>query len=170
MAEIGALGTQEPAHRVAVATLGVVLPVAAGLVVSLVQWHAKDVRVDTALVARATASALPAPATQPLVRDGQVLIAWPLTRAPIRVSEGQEFEIVLASLPRENVQTLETPVFVEVQPPPCHLVSVCGRAAVNRWAFVARLPGTAPIFVDYGPRCKPTFCDEPTFVTVVVSK
>jgi hypothetical protein len=68
------------------------------------------------------------------------------------------------------VQILETPVLAEVAPPPCHLQSVCGMPNVDRWAFIARVPGTAPIFIDYGPRCKPSVCpDEPTFLSVVVS-
>jgi hypothetical protein len=168
-ADLSAVAT--PAHRVAVALVGVGAPVIAGLAASIAIWNARGLgATGVSPVARVTATAAaPMPRPQTYLRDGSVMIPWPLTKAPLHFVAGQEFEIVLYRLPRENIQILETPVLDEVPVPPCHLISVCGLPDVNRWAFVARLPGSAPIFIDYGPRCKPSVCpDAATFLTVTV--
>jgi hypothetical protein len=162
--------TPQPPHRLALATLAVAVPVIVGASVTLALWHAKEGSVQAISTTYATPSAAPAPKKQVLLSDGVNLIPWPLTSAPIHLAVGQRLEIVLARLPNESVQTLEPSALIAMPAPACQLVSVCGLANVNRWTFLARLPGSFTVVIDYGLRCRASVClNAPTSLTVLVA-
>jgi hypothetical protein len=147
---------------VLLAALAVVVPVVLGSVATLAQWHPSTpvaVERDTNITPPASlASVAPVPATQPLLPDGDALLAWPFTGAPVTLRVGQTLELALAPLPGEMVQVLESDAVVRVPAPVCHSTQSCALQYYTRWAFEARTPGIAVIQVDYGIRCRPLLC------------
>lgn len=169
MGEAGATLTDGPKHRVLLALLGVLVPVVAGAGATLALWHSPEPVVTQAVAVPTFSAPLADTRPQNLLQDGSVVVAWPLTGAPITLHLGQTIEVVLAPLAGESVQVVEPGVLTAVRVPACHAAAVCALADRPRWAFQAEVLGITHVHIDYGLRCRPMLCgNTPSTITVSV--
>jgi len=161
-----------PRHRVLLAAVAVALPVAVGVTATLAQWRyvAPAAEVATITPPPSLASLAPVAGVQPLLADGDALLAWPFTGAPVTLHVGQTLELALAPLPGESLDVLDSNAVMRVPAPACHSTQSCAIQSYTRWAFLALTPGIARIHIDYGLRCRPLACggNVPISVTVTV--